>query len=52
MRAWYFYLIISNHISLRLMAPYVPCVHATVGFQSRLLCSLTIFHAITFQELV
>lgn len=52
MRVWYFYLIISNHISLRLMTPYLPCVHVTVGFQSCLLCSLTIFHAITFQELV
>lgn len=51
-RVWYFYLIISNRITLRLMAPYFPCFHVTVGFKSCLLCSLTIFHAIIFQELV
>lgn len=51
-RVWYFYLKISNQISLRLMELHFPCAHVTVGFKSCLLCSLTIFHAIIFQELV
>lgn len=34
------------------MELHFPWAHVTVGFKSCLLCSLTIFHAIIFQELV
>lgn len=39
----YFYLLVSNHIALKVTALYFPCVHVTVGFKSCLLRSLAFF---------
>lgn len=48
----YFYLLVSNHIALKVTAPYFPCVHVKLVLNPVCYAAWHFFSAITFQEIV